>query len=55
MEKAKNGGAKNKKKAPAKGAPKEEEKQPSPENCAIFVALEYPEWKKQVLEILGEF
>lgn len=34
-----------------KGAPKEEQK--NPENCALFVALEYPEWKRKALGILN--
>lgn len=52
-EKAKQGGKKKGGKAPAKGAP--EEKKSGPENVAIFVALEYPEWKKQTLEVLSDF
>lgn len=52
LEKAKNGG----KKKPAKGAKKaEEEKAPALENCTIFVAIEYPEYKKQVIEVLQQF
>ena len=52
QEKAKNGG----KKAPkaAKGAQAAPEKAAA-ENVAIFVANEYPDWQKAVLEILGTF
>jgi hypothetical protein len=52
QDKAKNGG----KKAPAKGgkgAPAQTTA--AVENCAVFVASEYPDWQKQVLEILATF
>jgi len=56
MEKAKHGGKKGAKAAAkgAKKAPAEEEKA-GVENCALFVALEYPEWQKAVLETLHSF
>ena len=51
MENAKHGGKKGKKAAPKKGA--EEEKKSGPENGAIFVAIEYPEFKKKTIEVLA--
>ena len=58
MDKAKHGGKKGAKaaakgKKPAEGQPPAEEK--GIENCALFVALEYPEWQKAVLETLNSF
>lgn len=47
MEKAKHGGKKGAKaasKGAKKGADAAEEKPSGPENCVLFVALEYPEW-----------
>jgi hypothetical protein len=52
IENAKHGGKKGKGGKGGKGA-KEEEK--VLENCAIFYAIEYPEWQKAVLEILSSF
>ena len=49
LEKSKGG----KKGKPVKGKPAAEEK--PIENCAVFVALQYPEWQQQVLEILQTF
>lgn len=49
MDKAKTGGKKKGKKGAEPEAVKVFEK------CAVFVAKEYPEFKKQCLKILGEF
>lgn len=48
LEKAKHGGKKSK---PGKGDKKEEEVKVI-ENCLIFVAHEYPEWKKATIEFM---
>jgi hypothetical protein len=52
-DKAKNGGKKGGK--AAKGKKPEEEKAVALENCTIFVAIEYPEYKKKVIEVLQQF
>ena len=44
-DKAKSGGKKGK-----KGGKQEEI--PPVENCIVFVALEYPDWQKMVIEVL---
>jgi hypothetical protein len=54
FDKAKHGGKKGSK-AAAKGkkpdAQPEEKK--GPENCVVFVALEYPDWQKETLVALS--
>jgi len=54
-DRAKHGGKKGAK-AAAKGKKSEatEEKQ-GPENCAVFVALEFPDWYKETVQILAKF
>jgi len=47
LDKAKHGGKKSK---GGKNAKKEDEK--VIENCALFVALEYPDWQKATIEVL---
>ena len=49
LDKAKSGGKKKPKKGAEPEAPKVFEK------CAVFVAKEYPEFKKQCLKILSEY
>ena len=53
FDKAKSGGKKGKGKPAKKGA--EEEKAPAMENCAVFVAIDYPEYKRQTIEVLQKF
>lgn len=48
LDKAKMGG-----KGKKKGKQAEPEKQM--ENCAVFVGLEYPEFQRKVLEIMGKY
>lgn len=54
FEKAKHGGKKGAK-AAAKGQKSAKQDIKEPENCVVFVAPEYPDWQKTVLEILSEF
>jgi hypothetical protein len=51
QDKAKHGG----KKAPKGGKGGDKGAAPTTENVAVFVALEYPDWQKAVLEILATF
>jgi hypothetical protein len=52
LDKAKSGGKKAK---GGKGGKKEEEKAPALENCTLFVAIDYPEYKQKVIEVLQQF
>lgn len=46
---------KSKPKKGGKKPKKGQEEKKDPENCAIFVALEFPEWQRKVLEVLNRF